>query len=109
MLRSKRHDIPESYCAERPGAPGSFNLRQAAKYVGISRSHLLNITKGKVKDVPHLEPFRLGRRVLFRRETLDQWLRAAEHKTAIVNSEPIVLAAGEKRANMPPEHQETPL
>jgi excisionase family DNA binding protein len=56
-------------------------LPEAAKFLRISRSHLLNILKGKVAGVPLLPYSRLGRRLLFRRSALEQWLREAEAGT----------------------------
>jgi predicted DNA-binding transcriptional regulator AlpA len=55
-----------------------LNLAEAAGFVRCSRSHLCNIVKGKVPGVPKLASVRIGRRVLFRRETLEQWLREVE-------------------------------
>ena len=55
-----------------------LNLAEAARFVRCSRSHLSNVINGKVRDVPHLPAVRIGRRVLFRRESLEQWLRQIE-------------------------------
>jgi excisionase family DNA binding protein len=55
-----------------------LNLAEAARFVRCSRSHLSNVINGKVRDVPHLPSVRIGRRVLFRRESLEQWLRQIE-------------------------------
>jgi predicted DNA-binding transcriptional regulator AlpA len=98
MLEVKRADTTESCGAQPPGTRRILNLEQAAEYLGISRSHLLNIVKGKVKGVPPLQPIRAGRRLLFRRlETLDQWLREAERKPTITNSEEVLSKHGEER------------
>jgi excisionase family DNA binding protein len=55
-----------------------LNLGEAARFVRCSRSHLSNVIKGKVRDVPHLPSVRIGRRVLLRQESLEQWLRQIE-------------------------------
>lgn len=55
-----------------------LNLVEAARFVRCSRSHLSNVINGKVRDVPHLPSVRIGRRVLFRLESLEQWLRQIE-------------------------------
>ena len=58
--------------------PRVLNLAEAARFVRCSRSHLSNVLNSKVRDVPHLPAVRIGRRVLFRRESLEQWLRQIE-------------------------------
>ena len=59
-------------------APNVLNLAEAAKFVRCSRAHLCNIVKGKVRGIPPLPSVRVGRRVLFRRESLEQWLQDVE-------------------------------
>jgi len=59
-------------------SPRVLNLAEAAKFVRCSRSHLCNVLHGKVPDVPHLPSVRIGRRVLFRQESLEGWLRQIE-------------------------------
>jgi excisionase family DNA binding protein len=62
--------------------PRVLNLAEAARFVRCSRSHLSNVLNGKVRDVPHLPSVRIGRRVLFRQESLEQWLRQIEGEEA---------------------------
>ncbi|MCC6322114.1 MAG: helix-turn-helix domain-containing protein [Phycisphaerales bacterium] len=50
-------------------------MRQAAAMLGISERKLFDLTKSG--DVPHV---RIGRRVLFRTNTLNEWLRAREQR-----------------------------
>jgi len=59
-------------------APAILNLAEAALLVRCSRAHLCNIVHGKVRGIPRLPTVRIGRRVLFRRESLEQWLREIE-------------------------------
>ena len=59
-------------------APSVLNLAEAATLVRCSRAHLCNVINGKVRGIPHLPTVRIGRRVLFRRESLEQWLREIE-------------------------------
>jgi hypothetical protein len=40
------------------------------------------VLNGKVRDVPHLPSVRIGRSVLFRQESLEQWLRQIEGEEA---------------------------
>lgn len=58
--------------------PSVLNLAEAATLVRCSRAHLCNVINGKVRGIPHLPTVRIGRRVLFRRESLEQWLRELE-------------------------------
>jgi excisionase family DNA binding protein len=58
--------------------PPILNLAEAAKLVRCSRAHLCNVINGKVRGIPQLPTVRIGRRVLFRRESLEQWLRELE-------------------------------
>jgi len=59
-----------------------LTLPEAAKFLRMSRSHLLNILKRKVPGVPALPYIRVGRRLLFRRAALEQWLREIEAGTS---------------------------
>jgi len=58
--------------------PRILNLAEAATFVRCSRAHLCNIINGKVRGIPNLPIVRIGRRVLFRRESLEHWLREVE-------------------------------
>ena len=75
-------DLPET---GRSGV-GTFsevlNLAEAAALVRCSRAHLSNIVNGKVPGIPHLPTVRIGRRVLFRRESLELWLQRVESATS---------------------------
>ena len=58
-----------------------MNLRQAAAYLQVSKAHLSNVINGKVFGVPPVRSFRVGRRVLFKREWIDEWLEGTRQKT----------------------------
>lgn len=58
--------------------PSVLNLAEAAAFVRCSRAHLCNVIHHKVPGVPHLPSVRIGRRVLFRRESLEQWIEEVE-------------------------------
>lgn len=58
--------------------PVVLNLAEAAALVRCSRAHLCNIVHGKIRGIPLLPTVRIGRRVLFRRESLEQWLEEVE-------------------------------
>jgi excisionase family DNA binding protein len=54
-----------------------MTLKQAAAYLQISKAHLSNVINGKVEDVPPLRCFRVGRRILIRREWVEEWMESA--------------------------------
>ncbi len=54
-----------------------MTLKQAAAYLQISKAHLSNVINGKVADVPPLRCFRVGRRILIRREWVEEWMESA--------------------------------
>ena len=58
--------------------PTVLTLRQAADYLQISKPHLSNVINGKVPAVPPLRCFRVGRRILIKREWVDEWMESAE-------------------------------
>jgi hypothetical protein len=55
-----------------------LNLAEAAALVRCSRAHLSNVVNGKIRGIPRLPAVRIGRRVLFRRESLELWLQQVE-------------------------------
>jgi excisionase family DNA binding protein len=59
-----------------------MSLKQAASYLQVSKAHLSNLINGKVTGVPPVRSFRLGRRVLFKREWIDAWIEAAAQDEA---------------------------
>ena len=58
-----------------PASP-VMNLKQAAAYLQVSKAHLSNVLNGKVPGVLPVRSRRIGRRVLIKREWIDQWLEA---------------------------------
>jgi excisionase family DNA binding protein len=57
-----------------------MSLREAASYLHVSKAHLSNVINGKVPGVPPVRFFRLGRRVLIKREWIEAWLESTEEK-----------------------------
>lgn len=55
-----------------------MDVKTAAHYLGISRSHLSHILAGKVRGVPAIPHVRAGRRALIRRSVIDHWLLEQE-------------------------------
>ena len=58
-----------------------LTVGEAAQVIRCSRAHLLNIVHGRVANVPPVPYVRVGRRLLFRRESLERWLAAIESPT----------------------------
>jgi hypothetical protein len=56
-----------------------MDIKAAANYLGVSRSHLSHILAGKVSGVPAIPHVRAGRRALIRRVVIDRWLLEQEH------------------------------
>jgi len=54
-----------------------MTLKQAAAYLQISKAHLSNVINGKVPGVQPVRFFRMGRRILIKREWVEQWLETA--------------------------------
>jgi len=55
-----------------------MTLKQAAAYLQISKAHLSNVINGKVPGVRPPRVFRAGRRILIRREWVDEWMETAD-------------------------------
>ena len=55
-----------------------MSLKQAAAYLQVSKAHLSNVINGKVVGVLPVRSFRVGRRVLIKREWIDEWLELAD-------------------------------
>ena len=70
---------------QRPAAnqPIVMTLTQAAEYLQVSKAHLSNVINGKVPEVPPVRSFRLGRRVLIRREWIDAWLEGPRQEVGL--------------------------
>lgn len=51
-----------------------LNLREAASYLGVSRTSLQKLFSEDMGSVPRHQ--RVGHQILFRKEWLDEWLEA---------------------------------
>jgi hypothetical protein len=56
-----------------------MDIKSAANYLGVSRSHLSHILAGKIPGVPAIPYVRAGRRALIRRSVIDRWILDQEH------------------------------
>jgi len=54
-----------------------MTLKQAAAYLQVSKAHLSNVINGKVPGVNPPRTFRVGRRILIKREWVDGWMESA--------------------------------
>jgi len=54
-----------------------MTLTQAAEYLRVSKAHLSNVLNGKVAGVPPLRHAPIGRRILIKREWVDEWLEVS--------------------------------
>ena len=57
-----------------------MSLQQAADYLQVSKAHLANVINGKVPGVSPVRAARLGRRVLIKREWIEEWLDGAHRE-----------------------------
>lgn len=58
----------------------TINAEEAAKYLGIDYRLLLRLARKN--QVPHII---IGKRIFFRKETLDRWMERQESPNAVVN------------------------
>jgi excisionase family DNA binding protein len=72
-VATQPHDAADEVARVETNSP-ILTLRQAAAYLRVSKAHLLNATKGRIPGTPALRHARVGRRILFKRAWLDQWL-----------------------------------
>lgn len=85
-VRELKRDNEPAQLADVTGIDAAariLNLAEAAALVRCSRAHLSNVVNGKVHGIPRLPAVRIGRRVLFRRESLERWLQQVESMTAL--------------------------
>lgn len=54
--------------------PRVLTLLETAKVLRCSKAHASKLLRGKVRGVTLLPSIKLGRRVLVKREALEQWL-----------------------------------
>ena len=64
--------------ADNPGSARILTLCEVARELRCSRTHLCNIIRGRVHDLPPLPVLRIGRRVLMRYDALTAWLMFLE-------------------------------
>ena len=68
-------------CELQTGADADeiLNLKDAARVLGFSESHLSKVLAGKFPNLPKLPHVRVGRTVRLRRSAVLEWFRQAEN------------------------------
>lgn len=51
----------------------TFTIEEAAQYIGISKNLMYKLVREK-----QIRAIRIGRRILFKRDSIDQWLKEKE-------------------------------
>ncbi|MBX9603035.1 MAG: helix-turn-helix domain-containing protein [Bryobacteraceae bacterium] len=70
----------------KPSVPAPqeiLDIKAAANYLGVSRSHFSHMLAGKIPGLPAIPHVRAGRRALIRRTVIDDWLLQQEHGPAV--------------------------
>lgn len=57
-----------------------LTLREVATILRCSKTHVSNAVNGKVPGLPRLTHVAIGRRILIRKEWLDEWMEANKRK-----------------------------
>lgn len=60
-----------------------LDIKAAADYLGVSRSHFSHMLAGKIPGLPAIPHVRAGRRALIRRAVIDDWLLQQEHGPSV--------------------------
>lgn len=88
VQKGMQSPIPENraHGASKPSSPAHqeiLDIKAAANYLGVSRSHFSHMLAGKIPGLPAIPHVRAGRRALIRRAVIDDWLLQQEHGPAI--------------------------
>ena len=86
--RGMQSPIPEKRSSIEPRSSSIalreiLDIKAAANYLGVSRSHLSHLLEGKIPGLPAIPHVRAGRRALIRRAVIDDWLLQQEHGPAV--------------------------
>jgi excisionase family DNA binding protein len=57
-----------------------LTMREVASILRCSKTHVSNAVNGKVPGLPRLTHVALGRRILIRKEWLQEWMEANKRK-----------------------------
>lgn len=56
----------------------TITVKEAADFLGVSKDLLYNLVR--TKEIPHV---RVGKRILFRKPMLEEWLEAQEKQSTV--------------------------
>jgi len=65
-----------TYMANHPTEPDIYDIRAASQYLGMALSTIYTMTSRR--EIPH---FKKGRRLMFKKSELDQWVQEGKRKT----------------------------
>ena len=75
MRTSHQNDLDATF---KDDAPDLLTLKETAVILRCSKSHVSHLVNGKIPNLPVLPKVQIGRRVLIRRQALQEWLASAE-------------------------------
>jgi len=67
-----------NYMANHPTEPDIYDIRAASQYLGMALSTIYTMTSRR--EIPH---FKKGRRLMFKRSELDEWVTEGRRKTKL--------------------------
>lgn len=82
LLKNNQNGLYENYGTNQ-STNTTMTIKEAAKYLGVS--HWMLSMQCKQNKIKH---FKAGRKFLFRKDTLDTWLREIQEKSIIAEKEP---------------------
>jgi excisionase family DNA binding protein len=65
---------------QTPPEQDVLTLREVASILRCSKTHVSNAVNGRVPGLPRLTHVALGRRILIRKEWLQEWMEANKRK-----------------------------
>jgi len=65
--------------------PEVLTMIEVAKILRCSKAHVCNVIAGRVSSLPPLAHMSLGRRILVRRASLEQWMASLERLETSTN------------------------
>ena len=74
-----------------------MNLAEAAAFLRCSKAHVSHMVNGKVHGIAPLPAVRLGRRIIFRRSSLQQWVAVTERQELLLRDLDSTLQTPERK------------
>lgn len=76
-------------------SPSVLTIAEVARELRCSKAHVCKIIHGQVSNVSTLPAIAVGRRLIVRRSTLEQWMRANERAVGGTLSEALEVNAAD--------------